>query len=128
MSEKFPMNHYHYQVQFMESIRFLKMTDGGHYFVIKVNDGEAILTSQRYKTSSSMSRGLRRVSEYRKTLSCYQIQNDSADVFYFVLKGRSGRILGTSEMYKSKERAEKGVNAFMHWEEPRVRAKYIRRD
>lgn len=97
----------------MESFQVLRMKDGCYYFFIKVNHGEAIVTSQRYKSEKGAYKGVGRVFENRERLSSYQLCSDGEGVFYFVLKARNGRVLGTSEMYHREDNAQKGIKAFM---------------
>jgi uncharacterized protein len=97
----------------METVQFLHMPDGGHYFFIKIDGESTIITSQRYKTLSGANKGIAWVFVNREKPCCYRLYRDSDRVFYFVIKGRNGRVLGKSEMYSSEEGAKRGMNAFM---------------
>lgn len=85
--------------------------NGGYYFVVKAPNGEVILTSQVYGQLPETYRGIKSVIANSSKREQYQRYLTARGQYYFVLKAKNGKVLGTSQMYKSSAGREKGIHA-----------------
>lgn len=83
--------------------------DGKHYFHLKAPNGEVILAGRGYKTNSETVHAIASVMRFVLEDKSY-IRRDSANGgHFFQLKTPSGRILGWSEMFTTKQAREKAI-------------------
>ncbi|MBK7957221.1 MAG: YegP family protein [Bacteroidetes bacterium] len=84
-------------------------SNGQFYFNFKASNGEKVLTSEGYTTSSSRDNGIQSVRDNAPFDIRYdrRIARDNRD--YFVLKAANGQIIGTSETYNSKQAMENAI-------------------
>ncbi|MCL4162596.1 UNVERIFIED_CONTAM: hypothetical protein GTU68_014827 [Idotea baltica] len=87
-----------------------KFTDraGQHRFRLKAGNGEIILASEGYTTSSARDNGISSVQVNSQINDRYEDKNSRANEPYFVLKAGNGQIIGISEMYSSVQARDKG--------------------
>lgn len=82
---------------------------GSYMFNLTAENGQTILTSERYVTKAGAEGGITAV----KLNSPYDVRYDrrtsSRGEPYFVLKAANGEIIGTSEMYSSTSARDNGI-------------------
>lgn len=88
-----------------------KSSDGQFMFNLKAGNGEVILTSERYTAKASAQNGIESVRVNSPDDGRYERKTSKADEPYFVLKAANGEIIGTSEMYSSKQAMENGIQS-----------------
>jgi len=88
-----------------------KATNGEHYFNLKADNYQVILTSQMYSSKSACFNGIESVRVNCSDDSMYERKQSVNDKHYFVLKASNGQIIGNSEMYESKAGMENGIES-----------------
>jgi len=88
-----------------------KDTAGQYRFNLKAENGEKILHSEGYITSSGCDNGISSVKRNSPFDSRYDRRNSTNGQFYFVLKANNGEIIGTSETYTTSASRENGIEA-----------------
>jgi uncharacterized protein YegP (UPF0339 family) len=83
--------------------------DGKYHFVLQAENGQAVLTSQRYTARSSALAGIESVRSNSGKDSRYDRRKSSRGQAYFVLKAANAKIIGTSEEYSSPSAMEAGI-------------------
>ncbi len=91
--------------------KFVKKTgkDGKYYFSLKADNGEIILSSEAYSSSSGRDNGIASVKTNAPDDSKYKRLKASNGEDYFTLKAANGEVLGRSEMYRSGAGMENGI-------------------
>jgi uncharacterized protein YegP (UPF0339 family) len=89
----------------------LKASAGQFMFNLKAGNGEPILTSERYTTKASAEGGIASVKVNASDNARYDRKTSASGQSYFVLKGKNGEPLGTSEMYSSVGARDGGIDA-----------------
>lgn len=89
----------------------IKYSKKGYYFVIKACNSENILVGEIYKRLRSAENGIRAALLNKAEDKQYSRRKSRDGQFYFVLKAANHRIIGTSEMYKTEQAREKGIDA-----------------
>lgn len=79
-----------------------------HYFRLKASNGQTILASQGYKSKASALNGVESVRKNAKRDGAVEFRKAKNGEHYFVLKATNGRIIGTSERYKSMSSCKNG--------------------
>lgn len=87
---------------------------GEFRFRLKASNGENILASEGYKSRSSAVNGIASVKTNAPVQEHYEVKENAAGRFYFVLKAGNHEVIGTSQSYASKDGAEKGCTAVMN--------------
>jgi uncharacterized protein YegP (UPF0339 family) len=85
----------------MSAYYHLKPSGIQHMFNLKGGNAEVVLTSERYTTRQGAQEGIASAKVNSAHDERYERRADSAGSPYFVLKGRNGEIIGTSEAYSS---------------------------
>lgn len=88
-----------------------RATDGQFHFNLKANNGQVILSSERYKAKASAINGIESVQTNAPHDNRYDRRTSKKDEPYFVLKAANGEIIGTSEMYSSIQAMENGISS-----------------
>ena len=88
-------------------------TDGLRYFYLNAANNEVILTSELYNAKQSAMLGILSVMEHSANPAAFEHRISKAGEPYFVLKAANGEIIGTSEMYSTRQAAETGINSVM---------------
>lgn len=85
--------------------------DGQFYFNLTAKNGQTILSSEGYTTKSACKNGIDSVKTNSQIDERYErkVAKDGQD--YFVLKSGNHQVIGTSEMYKSKQAMENGISS-----------------
>jgi uncharacterized protein YegP (UPF0339 family) len=94
-----------------ERIEHFQGKDDKHYFRMRARNREIILQSRGYKEG----RDARRASDEARRAACdpnrFDIRRSRNDQYYFVLMGKDGKMLGRSEMYKSRSSVRRGIES-----------------
>jgi uncharacterized protein YegP (UPF0339 family) len=90
----------------------LKNAAGGQFmFNLLAGNNKIILTSENYKEKHSAKEGIESVKVNAPHDARYVRKTATDAEHYFVLKAVNGETIGKSEMYKTKEAMENGVDA-----------------
>ena len=79
------------------------------YFRLKAKNGQVILTSQGYANKAGAKNGVESVKKNAPDDSKYERKESSNGKVFFNLKAANTQIIGSSQMYKSKDGLEKGI-------------------
>ena len=85
--------------------------DGQYYFRLVAANGEKILRSEGYVSSSGCENGVQSVKENAPEDQRYQRKTAIDGQFYFNLTARNGEVIGVSEMYRTEGGRENGIEA-----------------
>lgn len=83
--------------------------NGDTYFHLLAGNGEKVLASEGYRTSSGAAAGIASVQVNGVNPAKYELREARDGSSYFVLKAGNGEIIGVSEMYVSKYNAERAI-------------------
>lgn len=87
--------------------------DGQLYFRLKAKNGEIILASEGYRARAGVERGILSTLRNGVQADAYQLLPASGGGWYFNLRAANGQVVGTSEVYSSKQAAKKGRSTVM---------------
>lgn len=87
-----------------------KGLDSKYYFHARAGNGEIVLQSQAYTTSTSAKNGVASVTSNGAIAARYEVRAAANGEYYFVLKASNGAVIARGEMYASKYNAERGVS------------------
>ena len=90
-----------------------KAKDRRSYFNLRAGNGEIILTSQMYATTSGARKGIRSVQSNAALAGRYERRRGKGRKSHFVLKTANHRVIGTSETHSSDAKIEKGIKSMM---------------
>ncbi|MCW3465171.1 YegP family protein [Chitinophaga nivalis] len=85
--------------------------DGQHYFNLKANNGQTILSSEMYTTKSACNNGIDSVKKNAPDENRYEKLVAKNGQHYFNLKASNGQVIGTSEMYESSSGRDNGIDS-----------------
>jgi uncharacterized protein YegP (UPF0339 family) len=88
-----------------------KRKNGEFQFNLKAGNGQTILTSEGYSTKANCENGIGSVKKNSKDDSKFDRKKSSNEKFYFNLKATNGQVIGSSEMYESKDGMENGIES-----------------
>ncbi len=83
--------------------------DGKIYFHLLATNGEKVLASQGYSSLSAAEDGIATVRFNGQQTDAYQLLQAVNGQWYFNLLGGNWQVVGTGELYVSKENAERGL-------------------
>jgi len=86
-------------------------TNGEYYFNLVAGNGQVILSSQGYTTTSARDNGIASVQENGPKDERYERNTSTNDKFYFNLKASNGQVIGKSQMYENAAGCEKGIES-----------------
>lgn len=86
-----------------------KSSNDQYKFVLKAGNGEIILTSELYTTKSSAENGIASVQANSPLDERYDLKDSSNGKFYFNLRAANHQVIGTSQMYATKQSRETGI-------------------
>ena len=90
----------------------LQLTKGGKYmWNLHAPNGEVILTSQSYASKHGAKNGIECVKSCAAATTAFEQKAGKSGQDYFVMKGRNGRVIGRSEMYKSNRSLNGGISS-----------------
>ena len=90
---------------------FKSEKNGEFYFNLKAGNHETILSSEGYKARSGAENGIESVKTNGSNDANFDRKEAKNGQFYFNLKASNGQIIGTSEMYNSKQGRDNGIES-----------------
>lgn len=93
------------------TFEMLTSKDGKIYFQLKADHGIVLLTSRSFQNQVEAIEGIASVMRYGAYDRRFWCKETERGQFFFQLQSPSGRILGWSEMYQSKEGRDNGILA-----------------
>tara|TARA_R110000772_G_scaffold35637_6_gene85833 strand:+ start:2458 stop:2820 length:363 start_codon:yes stop_codon:yes gene_type:complete len=91
----------------------IKESDGKFHFVLKAENGQVILSSEMYNQKHSAIIGIDSVKLNSADHASFEMNKSTNNKDYFVMKAKNGEVIGTSEMYESKQGMLKGIDSVM---------------
>ena len=88
-----------------------KGKDGHHYFNLLATNGQVILSSEGYTTSSAMHSGIESVKKNSTDDNRFEKFTSKSEKYYFNLKATNGQIIGKSELYESTSGRDNGIES-----------------
>ena len=85
--------------------------DGKHYFHMIASNGEKVLQSQGYTSTSGVNSGISSVRSNGTNQDHFRVQEAADGEWYFDLRAGNGQTIATSEMYVSEYNATQAVSA-----------------
>lgn len=85
--------------------------NGQYYFNLKADNGQVILSSEGYTTTTARQNGIDSVKANAKDDSKYDRLTSSNEKYYFNLKAGNGQVIGKSEMYDSESGRNNGIES-----------------
>ncbi len=83
--------------------------DGDHYFSLVAANGQNVLRSEGYTSTSGMKNGMSSVVSNGVDITNFDIREATNGEWYFNLKAQNHRVIGTSETYSTKSNATRGA-------------------
>jgi uncharacterized protein YegP (UPF0339 family) len=84
-----------------------------YYFRLKAKNGQIILSSQGYASKSGCKNGIDSVKKNARDEGKFEVKESSNDKLYFNLLAANKQVIGTSQMYASKDGMENGIRSVM---------------
>lgn len=84
---------------------------GNWHFVLVAPNHEIIMTSEIYKSQQKAEKGIASVQNNSQDPGRFERRNSIVGEPYFNLLAGNGEVIGTSEMYSSKQSRDGGINA-----------------
>lgn len=88
-----------------------KSSNGQHYFNLKADNGQVILSSEMYTSKAGCENGVTSVKTNAGNIDNYVLQLSGNQKYYFNLKAANGEIIGTSEMYETEAGRANGIDS-----------------
>lgn len=85
--------------------------DGQFHFNLTAKNGQVILTSEGYKAKDSCENGIASVKKNAQEDKRFERKTSKDGQFFFVLNATNGQSIGKSELYKTTESMENGINS-----------------
>ncbi|MCB0845036.1 MAG: YegP family protein [Bacteroidetes bacterium] len=82
-----------------------------YYFRLKAKNGQIILSSQGYSSKSSCENGVESVRKNSADDGRFERKEAANGKHHFNLKASNGQIIGSSQMYASKDGMENGIKS-----------------
>ena len=87
------------------------VSDDRFHFNLTAKNTQVILTSQTYSAKASALNGIESIQLNSRNDESYDRNESSNKQYYFNLKAHNGLVIGTSEMYNSKEARDQGIES-----------------
>jgi uncharacterized protein len=87
--------------------------NGRFYFRLYAKNGEIVLSSQGYDTEAGAWNGAYSVKDNGLATSAYPITKTASGKWHFNLVAANGEVIGSSELYASKQKAQQGRDAII---------------
>ena len=81
------------------------------YFVLKAGNGEAVLTSEMYKSKDSANLGIASVQANSAAEDRYERAKAADGRFHFNLKAANHQVIGSSQLYASEGSRDAGIKS-----------------
>jgi uncharacterized protein len=85
--------------------------DDKFYFNLTAGNGQVILSSQGYKGKAGCVNGIASVKKNSSNKKHFERKDSKGGQYYFVLKAANSKVIGKSQMYKSNESSENGIQS-----------------
>jgi uncharacterized protein len=85
--------------------------DDKFYFNLTAGNGQVILSSQGYKGKEGCLNGIASVKKNSSNKKHFERKDSKGGQYYFVLKAANSKVIGKSQMYKSNESSENGIQS-----------------
>ena len=85
--------------------------DDKFYFNLTAENGKVILSSQGYKGKEGCKNGIASVKKNSSNKKHFERKDAKGGQYYFVLKAANSKVIGKSQMYKSNESSENGIQS-----------------
>jgi uncharacterized protein len=85
--------------------------DGQYYFNLKAGNGQIILSSEGYATTTARANGIESVKKNAPDDTNYERKTSANNKPYFTLKAGNGQVIGKSEMYESEAARDNGIES-----------------
>jgi uncharacterized protein len=85
--------------------------DDKFYFNLTAKNGQVILTSQGYKGKDGCKNGIASVKKNSSNKKHYERKDSKGGQYYFVLKAANSKVIGKSQMYKTNDSSENGIDS-----------------
>jgi uncharacterized protein YegP (UPF0339 family) len=85
--------------------------DEKFYFNLTAKNGQVIFSSQGYKGKDGCKNGIASVKKNSSNKKHYERKDSKGGQYYFVLKAGNRKVIGKSQMYKSHESTENGIES-----------------
>ncbi|MEZ4826111.1 MAG: YegP family protein [Bacteroidia bacterium] len=82
-----------------------------YYFRLKARNGQVILTSEGYSNKSGAQNGIESVKKNAGDDNRYERKVAANGKHHFNLKAANGQVIGSSQMYASKDSMENGIES-----------------
>ncbi len=83
------------------------------YFHLKAKNGKIILASEGYTQKVHAIGGTESVRDHSKDKNAFNECRSTDSRYYFNLRAANNQVIGTSQMYSSKEGMRKGIRSVM---------------
>jgi uncharacterized protein YegP (UPF0339 family) len=81
------------------------------YFNLTAANGKTILTSQGYKGKEGCVNGIASVKKNSTNKKHFERKDAKGGQYFFVLKAANSKVIGKSQMYKSNDSSENGIDS-----------------
>lgn len=85
--------------------------DGQYYFNLHADNGQVILSSEGYTTTSARANGIESVKKNAGNDANYDRLEAGNGKFYFNLKAANSQVIGKSQMYESTQGRDNGIES-----------------
>ena len=85
--------------------------DDKFYFNLTAANGQVILSSQGYKGKDGCLNGIFSVKKNSTNKKHFERKDSKGGQYYFVLKAMNSKVIGKSQMYKSNDSSENGIES-----------------
>ena len=85
--------------------------DKQFYFNLTAANGQVIISSQGYKSKDGCNSGIASVKKNSTNKKHFERLEAKGGQHYFVLKALNSKVIGKSQMYKSNESSENGIES-----------------
>lgn len=90
---------------------FKSEKNGKFYFNLKAGNGQVVLSSQGYANKAGAKNGIASVQTNGNNVDNYEVKVASNGKHHFNLLSANKKIIGSSQMYASKDSMNKGIKA-----------------
>lgn len=95
----------------MGNFVIIKTSNGEHYFSLKADNSQIILTSELYSSKSDCIEGIESVRINCSEFNRYERKKSIDKKHYFVLKASNGQVIGNSEMFDTNAGMDNGIES-----------------
>lgn len=89
-----------------------KRENGDYQFDLEADSGNVIFTSESFSTKKNCKKGIKSVKKNALRPDQYERKIDDEES-YFILRSKKGRVMGTSQSYKSESGFENAILSVM---------------